>query len=219
MWHLEDIIPATKGIFYIYRYVCRQHRLYFWSLVYIILIIKRYPLHIPFCFLMSPLFLTSRNFWGLQSQQQKQYKKLWKMFKVNNKNTRTTSMTLFWYVFIDKLEHLSYLCLVFTVYFEQLDASWNWTINVHCIENCLKRTPIEPKQVVRLTQGVNFREGFRKMRLKWKKPHKQSRAWNIKHSIYGISNIPFSTKLISLLISKLFELSIKTGKIFLFLKK
>ena len=40
------------------------------------------------------------------------------------------SITSFWYVFIVKLEHISHLFLVFTVDFEQLDACWNWTINV-----------------------------------------------------------------------------------------
>ena len=45
------------------------------------------------------------------------------MFKANNKDTRTMSMTSFWYVVIVKLEHISHLFLLFTVMFEQLDAS------------------------------------------------------------------------------------------------
>ena len=45
------------------------------------------------------------------------------MFKANNKDTRTMSMTSFWYVVIVKLEHISHLFLLFTVTFEQLDAS------------------------------------------------------------------------------------------------
>ena len=44
------------------------------------------------------------------------------MFKANNKDTRMMSITSFWYVFIVKLEHISYLFLVFAVNFEQLDA-------------------------------------------------------------------------------------------------
>ena len=44
------------------------------------------------------------------------------MLKVNNKETRMMSMTLFWYVFIVKLEHILHLFLVFIVDFEQLDA-------------------------------------------------------------------------------------------------
>ena len=73
------------------------------------------------------------------------------MFKANNKDTRTMSMTSFWYVVIVNLENILHLFLVFTVNFEQLDPCWNWIINVHCSENCLKRTPIDPKQ------GAGFR--------------------------------------------------------------
>ena len=70
-------------------------------------------------------------------------------------------MTPFWCVFTVKLKPIQYLWLkpilhvflVFTVDFEQLEACWNWTINVHCSENCLKWTPIGSKQ------GVRFR-GF-----------------------------------------------------------
>ena len=51
------------------------------------------------------------------------------MFKVNYKDTKTMSMTSF-DVFIVKSEDISRLFLVFTVDFEQLDACWNWTINV-----------------------------------------------------------------------------------------
>ena len=61
------------------------------------------------------------------------------------------SMTWFWYIVIVKLEDISHFFLVFTVSFEQLDACWNWIINALCSENCLKRTPIGPKQ------GVRFR--------------------------------------------------------------
>ena len=49
-------------------------------------------------------------------------------------------------------------------------------------------------------EGVHFREGFQEMRLKWRETHKWSRA--------------FTTNLTSLLISKLFRLSIKAGKNF-----
>ena len=39
-------------------------------------------------------------------------------------------MTLFWYVFIVKLEYITHLFLVLTVDFDQLDACWSWAINV-----------------------------------------------------------------------------------------
>ena len=73
------------------------------------------------------------------------------MFKANNKDTRTMPMTSFWYVVIVKLEHISHLFVAFTVNFEQLDACWNWIVNLHCSENWLKRTPLGPKQ------GIGFR--------------------------------------------------------------
>ena len=78
-----------------------------------------------------PIEICSKQIqWGLQSQQQKQMKKLWNMFKINNKDTRTVSTTSFWCIFTVKLEHISYLFLLFTADFEQLDPCWNWTINV-----------------------------------------------------------------------------------------
>ena len=40
------------------------------------------------------------------------------------------SMTSFWYVFIVKLEYITHYFLVYTVDVEQVDACWNWTINV-----------------------------------------------------------------------------------------
>ena len=43
------------------------------------------------------------------------------MFKVNNKDPRTMSMTSFGYVFIVKLELISYLVLLFIADFEELD--------------------------------------------------------------------------------------------------
>ena len=90
------------------------------------------------------------------------------MFKANNKDTRAMSMTSFWYVVIVKLEHISHLFLLFTVTFEQLDASWKWIINVHCSENCLKRTPKEPRQGVRFRRCPLYR-GFPRNESKMKR--------------------------------------------------
>ena len=92
-------------------------------------------------------------------------------------------MTSFWYVVIAKLEYIPHLFLIFTVKFEQLDACWNWIINVDCSENCLKRTAKGPRQDMAL-EGVHFREGFQEMSLKWREAHKRSRAWKQKHSTY-----------------------------------
>ena len=61
------------------------------------------------------------------------------------------SMTSFWNVFLVKLEHITYLFLVFTVDFEQLNAAEIELLMWNCSENCLKRTLIRPKQ------GVCFR--------------------------------------------------------------
>ena len=69
-------------------------------------------------------------------------------------------------------------------------------------ENCLKRRPIGPKQGSAL-EGVHFREGFQETLEK-----------HVSEAEHGSRNIPFTTNLISLLISKLFQRSIKTGKLF-----
>ena len=129
------------------------------------------------------------------------------MFKVNNKDTRTMSMTSFWCVFIVKLKHSSHLFLVFTVDFEQLEACWNWTINLYCSENCLKWTPIGSKQGVRFRRFPHYR-GFPRNETKIKR--------NTSEAEHGSRSIPLTTNLISLLISKLFGLSVKAEKIIIF---
>ena len=80
----------------------------------------------------------------------------------------------------------------------------------NCNKNCLKRISTRPKQGVRcrrcpVKKGVHFREGSLGIRSKWRK--KISQAEN------GSRNIPLTTNVASLTISKLFGLSVKVGKI------
>ena len=112
------------------------------------------------------------------------------VFKVNNRNSRKSYeicsklMTSFWCVFIVKLGHISYLFLLFTADFEQLDSCWNWTINVEMQLKLFKTDTCRTKSRLSALEGVHFREGFQEMRLKWRKTHKRSRAWKQKNSTY-----------------------------------
>ena len=78
---------------------------------------------------------------------------------------------------------------------------------MHYSENCLKRTPVGPKQGVRFRRCPLVR-GF---------PRNEEK--HISEAEHGSRNIPVTTNLISLLISKLFGLSIKAEKIVFVRKK